>query len=237
MEITFTSKDKIDPAFNPRPAGAALPLWITKMASYGGFHNDPEGFKTVMQSGEPNATIKKCVPVADAISAGYIIVTTNDIWVQNAKGEPDQTFVSRGAMSITFHDNGQAKHHPTAREGVNFPKLKNPWAIKTPRGYSVLFTAPMHNPNGFFKVFPGIVDTDQYKSEVNFPFMMDDPTFTGLIPAGTPVVQVIPFKRDSWEMKIGGEKEIKEISQVNARHFSRIFNVYKTLWWSRKEFK
>lgn len=237
MKVTFTSKSKIDKEFFPRPAGAVLPEWLVKMSSYGGFHDDPEGFKSVTHSGEPNATIKKCVPVADAISAGYIIVTTNDIWVEKAKGEPDQQFKGRGVMSVSFHDFGQAKHHPAGNNGVNFPKLNNPWMIKTPKGYSVLFTAPMHNPNGFFKVFPGIVDTDGYKAAVNFPFAMDDSEFSGLIPAGTPIVQVIPFKRDIWQMEIGGDKEIKEADEVNTRHFSRIFNAYKTLWWNRKEFK
>jgi hypothetical protein len=33
------------------------------------------------------------------------------------------------------------------------------------------------------------------------------------------------------------KEEIKEADEVNTRHFSRIFNAYKTLWWNRKEFK
>jgi len=51
------------------------------------------------------------------------------------------------------------------------------------------------------------------------------------------MVQVIPFKRESWEMKIGGEAEITEANKVTSKHLTRIFNSYKVQFWSKKEFK
>jgi hypothetical protein len=58
-----------------------------------------------------------------------------------------------------------------------------------------------------------------------------------MIPAGTPMVQVIPFKRDTWKMKIGGEKELKENAKIVSRLDTSFFNKYKTYFWSRKEYR
>jgi hypothetical protein len=237
MKITFTPLDQIENEYYPIPAESVMPEWFSKMASYGGFNDEKEGHRTATHLNEPNATIKKCVPVLDAISAGYLLLTPNEIFAENAAGEPDQSFKARGPMGVTTHKFGQAKHHPNGREGVDFPKLGNPWLIKTPPGYSVLIVPPLHRPNGFFKIFPGVIDTDVYTQAINFPFMMDDHTFTGSIPPGTPYAQVIPFKRESWKMEIGGHEELDEAHQVGKRHMTRIFNVYKQLWWHKKEFK
>lgn len=235
--ITFTTKYDIQPEFYPKPAASNLPEWLVKMASYGGYMDMPEGVKGVTGYNETNATIKKCVPVNDAASAGYILFTHSDIWVERGQFETDPIYRTRGPLGLSNHDSGQAKNHPVARPNVAIPKMNNPWMVKTPAGYSSLFTAPMHNSNGIFTCLPGIVDTDTYFQEVNLPFTFDNPKFSGLIPAGTPMIQVIPFKRDDWEMRIGGKKEIDEANKLGRRHTSRLFNVYRSLFWSRKEFK
>jgi hypothetical protein len=239
--ITFTSRYDVPEEFYPRPASQNLPEWFTKMHSYGGFGNSKESVifeKKVYPNGDPNATIKKCVPVLDVMTAGYILVTPSDIWVEIPENDHDQIYTTRGpGFKITTHANGQAPKHPSVVGNKDIPKFSNPWLIKTPPGYSVLITSPMHNPNGYFTCLPGVVDTDAYTQEINFPFTLINPNFTGLIPAGTPMVQVIPFKRDSWEMKIGGEAEIKEADKVNSKHITRMFNSYKVQWWSKKEFK
>jgi hypothetical protein len=113
----------------------------------------------------------------------------------------------------------------------------NPWAIKTPPGYSVLFIQPMHRES-VFTILPGVVDTDQYSAAVNFPFVLNEPTkFTGLIPAGTPMAQVIPFKRDSWEMQLGTQEDIQEQVLVVNRLRTKFFDAYKTQYRQLKEYK
>jgi len=84
---------------------------------------------------------------------------------------------------------------------------------------------------------PGIVDTDKYNSPVNFPFILNDIKFTGLIPAGTPIAQVIPFKRDSWKMSFGSEKEIIESTKIDKTLKRKFFDVYRNIFWSSKDFK
>lgn len=60
----------------------------------------------------------------------------------------------------------------------------------------------------------GIVDTDSYDQRVNFPYIVNGdkyPYIDELIKAGTPYVQVIPFKRQNWSMKVKSmnDEEIK----------------------------
>ena len=121
-----------------------------------------------------------------------------------------------------------------------FHKLLNPWIIKTPPGYSCLFLPPMNNSDDRFSIIPGIVDTDTFTSEINFPIIINGdkyPVLETVIKMGTPIAQVFPFKRESWKMVIEEENSEKE---QNKRLFdlrSTIINVYKNKWWSKKSWK
>jgi len=84
---------------------------------------------------------------------------------------------------------------------------------------------------------PGIVDTDKYFAPVNFPFVINDPKFEGLIPKGTPIAQVIPFKRDGWKMKIGNKDNIKEMKNIVTKLRNFIFDSYKNQWRVAKDYK
>jgi hypothetical protein len=117
-----------------------------------------------------------------------------------------------------------------------YPKWHNPWAIRTPKGYSTLFVQPFHRES-LFTILPGIVDTDLYLPTVNFPFVINDPDFEGLIPEKTPIAQVIPIKRDSWKMSIGDEKDIEDLLLVRRKLQTKLFDRYKKFFWSKKEYK
>ena len=50
-------------------------------------------------------------------------------------------------------------------------KIFNPWIIKTPPGYSCLFTSPLNNNDDRFNIIPGIVDNDIFDI-LDFSFFM-----------------------------------------------------------------
>jgi hypothetical protein len=81
------------------------------------------------------------------------------------------------------------------------------------------------------------VDTDKYTSPVNFPFVLKNLEFTGLIPAGTPMVQVIPFKRDSWKQELGSEINEKKSIEITRLLSSQFYDRYKKMFWTSKSFK
>ena len=227
MNITFTNVSGFTDLEQPQLASKSVPDWYKNMKSYIGGDKVPQG------DGTAKATIKRCMPVFDAITAGYLIVSPADIYVSIKDGQQYFEWSSLGLVS--FHPIEQAPTHPN-RKPHAYPKFNNAWAIRTPKGYSTMFVLPMHRES-VFTILPGIVDTDEYYAPVNFPFVVNDPTFEGLIPKGTPIAQVIPFKRESWTMQFGGEKELKEQSNITSKLSTKFFDRYKTMFRANKEYK
>jgi hypothetical protein len=58
-----------------------------------------------------------------------------------------------------------------------------------------------------------------------------------MIPAGTPFSQVIPFKRENWTSKLGGETEKRKYRSDLNKLTITFFDRYKRFWWVRKEYK
>jgi hypothetical protein len=226
-EIIFTNIFDID-FFPPKPAVKEVPDWYKNTPEYLG----KEG-RIVDEFNETVHTIKKCMPVFDAMTSGYIIYTQVDVDVSQKDGIPYYHWSDQSA--IDFHPIGQAPLHPVKSEAP-YPKWMNPYAIATPPGYSTLFTAPMHRES-VFTILEGIVDTDQYKAPVNIPFVLKDNKWKGIIPAGTPMAQVIPFKRESWEHRIGSDKERFEQERILRKLKTLFFNSYKRQFWSSKQYK
>jgi len=226
MIIKFTDTSGAD-LEQPKPASKLIPDWFKNMDSYVNKEKKPIG------DGTTTATIKKCMPVFDAITAGYIIETPADVWV--SKKEGTQWFEWSDFGLITFHPIEQAPNHP-AQNSFPYPKWINPWSIATPKGYSTLFVQPFHR-DSIFSIFPGIVDTDTYTAPINFPFTVNDPNFEGLIPKGTAIAQLIPIKRDSWTMQKGNKKDFEHQIKVNKRLQNRFFDRYKKAFWNAKEYK
>lgn len=223
MQITFTNTLDYD-IEQPKPAAKWLPEWYLNMSSYKDNDKSPNSF------GEGVGTVKKCMPVFDAITAGYIIATPVDLYIG-----PDKTMSWPNANFIDFHPEWQAPSHPLSNK-LPYPKFNNPWSIKTPPGYSTLFVQPFHRES-LFTIMPGIVDTDTYFGTINFPFVVNDLSFTGIVPKGTPIIQVIPFKRDSWKSETGTEKDKAQVLKHKQEARSTFYEYYKRIWYRKKEYK
>jgi hypothetical protein len=233
--ITFTNLYDTEYLHPPKPALKHIPNWYKELDSY------THGKKEILDNSVVPTTIKRCMPVFDSMTAGYIIFTPYDLFVTQTTSEDDplttQPFYHwKGKDFISFHDISQAPNYPNnLGHTVSFPKFINQWGIKTPRGYSTMFIQPTHR-DSVFTIFPGIVDTDRYTDGVNIPFILNDINFSGLIPAGTPIAQVIPFKRDSWKMNFGKEKDLEDSRKVRKKVTSIFFDGYKTMFREKKDF-
>lgn len=225
-KIIFTDTTNIG-LESPMPSSKIVPEWYKETKSYINGERKPTG------EGQTSATIKRCMPVFDAITSGYIIQSPADVYVSLKDGV--QWFEWSDLGLISFHPIEQALLHPQ-KNNFPYPKWNNPWGITTPKGYSTLFVQPFHRES-VFTILPGIVDTDQYTAAVNFPFVINDPAFEGLIPKGTPIAQVIPFKRDSWTMELGNRKDLEAQAKVSKKLQSKFFDRYKSMFWTKKEYK
>jgi hypothetical protein len=230
MKITFTNTSTFN-LDHPTPASKFIPEWYKNTKSYMNDEKKPIG------DGTTAATIKRCMPVLDAISSGYIIKLPVDIYVSlkdMGGGKKEQIFEWSALNFIGFHPIEQAPEHPLANS-YPYPKFINPWSIQTPKGYSTLFIQPLHRES-VFTILTGIVDTDTYIFPTNFPFVMNDPNFEGYIKEGTPIAQVIPIKRDKWITEIGDRKDLIDIDQCFKKLSTRFFDKYKNMFWNKKEY-
>jgi len=219
-KIIFIDSLGVNEDFAPQPAKNFIPDWYKKTPAYMSKDKKPT------LDGVIPMTIKKCLPVFDSITAGYIITTFSDVYVSIDKDDDNkkiQRYTWPQIEHVGFHPVEQAELHP-AQNGLSFPKWLNPWSIKTPKGYSVLVKNPSHI-DSIFTIMEGIVDTDDYNVPINFPFTMKDINFTGLIPAGTPVAQIIPFKRELWKMTVGTKEKYKNIQTFPFK--TSFSNVYR----------
>ena len=229
----------ISETYYPVPAKALLPDWFKKMGTH---INGGEEFLEYEGRVVNSSTAKKCMPMFDAITSGYLIVTTQDVETYiddnriRAYRWPDGRFEVI-SHHVSFQSIGLPVKMNTSPE---LPKWMNPWGIRTPKGYSCLFVNPMNRFEKVFRCFEGVVDTDVYINQIHFPFYFIDEEWEGRIPAGTPIMQVIPFKRESWAMKIrkldSDSKITSQLKEVRQAVVSKFYNAYKTIYWSKKDF-
>jgi hypothetical protein len=224
--------------------------------------NIPEWYKKLEHTLE-NKTVKGCMPFLDTLTSGYLLKMPQDFNIKhnvdntNEKGDKfKDSFQTFGLYNMTQFIN--AKHlnlnsgydtHPTHQvEGsviveknkkLPFYKILNPWKIKTPKGYSCLFVPPLNNADDRFSIIPGIVDTDTFPNEVNFPIIINGdkyPVLETLIKKGTPYVQIIPFKRESWKMNTKPRAQ-KEVQNSRIFYGLKVLNTYKENYWNKKSWK
>ena len=82
-------------------------------------------------------------------------------------------------------------------------KFTNFWSVQVPDGWSVLFTHPLNREDLPFRTLSGVVDCDRWHDGlVHFPALWTDPGFEGVLPAGTPVAQAIPMRREALELVV-----------------------------------
>lgn len=230
--IEFVKVDEISELYHPYPAGSKLPDW---------YLNTKPGTGNPLD-GAHASSIRHCMPSYDAITAGYIIPTHAEYWVSQVEdntepnGKRAEFTMREGIQRIVSQPGIHAPNHPQKGPHKDFMKFASPWIFKTPPGYSTLFVPPMQAPNDYFTALPAIIDTDSFYHRIAFPFTLNDPEFTGLIPAGIPMIQVIPFKRDQWKMEIK-DVDIKLATEAMARHASKFHRAYLSLFWSKKSFK
>ena len=163
----------------------------------------PSYYKAIKpQSSEmPNTnTVKRCVPFLDALSAGFIIPMWCDVHVLARNGSVTITFpiAWQQTESIGTHGMQQIPNHPLANKPYgNMPfKWMNPWIIETDPGVSCIFTQPLNHMETRFKLFDAFVDTDNYYNNIHLPFLWTGGDGEFFIAKGTPLVQVIPFRRE-----------------------------------------
>ena len=173
----------------PKPAAKAIPEWFKKVPLRME-DRDAHGAKTM--------TVKQCMPVLDAMSLGYVIPLCGDLSIKTNEDLTRIEVTSSPAYSLAeFHDIRQLGEKTAPGFPAQPIKFINPWVIKTAPGWSTWILPLTNHFNTHFTCLSGLVDTDKYPKEINFPAVWHTPNFDDTLPAGTPLVVAVPIKRSA----------------------------------------
>lgn len=211
----------------PYPARKLMPGWYKAL---------PKRLHEGLDSG----TLKRCPPFLDAMVTGWIIPLVADVEIKSNGDCSGVEYTWQYPRNmIENHSAAQISHSSNPNPLVPRPPMKwmNWWAIKCPPGYSLLFIPPLNRPDPRFTVFSGLVDADGYFEFINFPFVWNEPNFHGIIEAGTPLVQVIPIKRDTLfresVVRAFTQADHKDLAATRRKRQSHLSH-YRDMIWSRK---
>jgi hypothetical protein len=180
----------------PVSASSKVPDWFKKIPLY------INGEKSLSLDKETtNSTVKSCTPFLDALTFGYQFILNDDVLVTYKDGLPHLNWRTNREM-VSSHDSSQHINLPVPTGySTQIFKWENDIKIKTPKDYSLLCTNPLNRFDLPFQCISGIVDSDKYPLPIRFPFFIKD-GWEGVIESGTPIIQLIPIKRDNWKSEI-----------------------------------
>ena len=222
----------------PMPAIRCIPDWYKAQP---GNKGDAE---MIPRGGIAASTVKRCMPIFDAMTAGYMIVAPCDIHLDATNPDklewqiPVQLQSLKADMFAT-HAPEQYENYPIDPEHYHKQlfRILPTWSVGTDEGYSVLFTNPYHTDDSPLWAFTGLIDTDGFISEGHVSFLVKK-GFKGVIKQGTPLYQLIPFKREDWQAEyLTPEKARPVIEKQRFNLRSTFINGYKNKFRSKKEYK
>lgn len=194
------------------------------------------------ENGNPSGGLKSCIPFMEIMNTGYTIVAPFDIYVSKKENGdldirwsgPDSTnwpiFIQERPTDLGATIPRPAGHHP------NHFVWHCMWSWKTPKNYSTIVTHPFNRFDLPFTTLSAIMDSDKFQGNGNIPFFLKQ-DFEGIIKAGTPIIQIYPFKRTSWKSwkddSFNTDIEQKQLKDIRVDPKKS----YKKKFWVRKEFK
>lgn len=221
--------------FHPVPSKTLVPEWFSSASR---FWKDENGNMIFNEENKENLLgFKACPALMDSFIMGYTMVTPCDI----------HFFKIGGKISVSYDDlyRGFCDRRdpisefvvPTGYDDYHFHWFPN-WMPELPEGYSALYLNPINRFDLPFYTVSGIVDNDKMSTPGLMPFFLKK-DFIGTIKAGTPYVQIIPFKRESWQIEKIFHSEIEMVHRHNDS--AKKFRIpggggYKKQCWSRKDF-
>ena len=217
----LNSGDELIP---PVPARSLIPDW----------YRESEVTFEMAPGEKPSSGLKTCVPFLDTFLSGYYILLQNDVLVDNSSGHTVITW--RGSVPIIRErsmQQGRLIPRPAGHE-PNHLAWNGVWGVRLPKGFSATFCHPLNRAELPFTTLAGVIDADNAHAWGNLPFFVRS-GFSGVIPKGTPIVQVLPFRRDSWSSTVAPGVTDTAVRQARkyrsvTRGFSRDHHWVKKLF-------
>jgi hypothetical protein len=228
MHIEFMTSIENHAALpHPVPASKAVPDWYKRLPRSRVPDTNEVSSRMVWSDSDKGfvagATMKECIPVRDYITSGYIIPLWSALVVHmDDDGTSHFAWQGDDCLHVEGHPGYQTLGTPLNwNDGDKTTlKLASPWMFRTKPGYSCLFFSPRYaEPN--IEILPAIVDTDT-QHEVNFPFVFRprEDARDYILERGEPLIQILPFKRESWSSSVSA------ISEGEIRGFNKFIRTF-----------
>jgi hypothetical protein len=199
-----------------------------------------DGESEINHSGHSQPGLKSCIPFMEIMMSGYVINAPFDIYIDASNKDKIQiswngpqegdwpSFIQERPKDLGYTIPRPAGHLE------NHFVWYSQWSWQVPKGYSVLVTHPFNRFDLPFTTLSGIIDSDTFHGNGKIPFFIKE-GFTGVIKEGTPIMQIMPFKREKWKHLIDGSG-IKDIYRSQVMKLSKPGSSYKKLFWSKKQY-
>lgn len=241
LEVRFisTMPKMVDVFPEPVPAFKEIPDWYKKVSSF--YDNNSTPIDGIQQ-----LTVKRCVAFLDILSSGYILKAPFDIYIDTTDGKQDfqipkamDTFASTGLKPmIGSHDMRQLTGYPIDKDVYidHIFRINPIWVIEADAGVSALFLQPQHQELSPLYAVSAVIDVDSYPSDGMFSFLVKK-DFKGYIKRGTPLVQIIPFKRQDFVSKVVIDQGATNAVRHAGNKIRSVFNSgYKKFMWKKKSY-
>ena len=211
------------------PSKKVIPDWYKKIPKW----KNNTFFDT--QTGV-NPTVKQCIPFMDSLTIGYVITLPYDIFIKNNNGQPIIVWPicvenpPKMRKDIADINIVPAGHYP-----IEFTWDYNV-AYALPKGYSAIFTHPLNRHDLPFTTMSGVIDGGLVMTaHGNPPFYIKE-GFEGIVPQGTPIAQLIPFRQENWKSK--RTPGLVKLGNLDSIKTGLVFGSwYKKTFWVRKKYE
>ena len=211
-----------------KPAKNYIPDWYKNIKGY-----NKNNLKIDQYTNSPKLNLKSCMPFFDSFNIGYIAELAQDIYVEIRDGSPGISWRSQPDPLNVREIDENIIPVPHGYSNTHFVWNNNN-ILNAKKGYSAIVTHPFNRHDLPFITLTGIMDIDVLVGNGNIPFFIKE-GFEGLIPRGTPILQIIPFKRESWKIN-KDESLIEKNNKENNDKSRSMIGWYKSNRWQKKEF-
>lgn len=236
--INQTAADLIEPPSSSSKYN--IPDWLKNLTKYSNKDNT-----FIYKYGENNLTAKSCLPLIDGFTSGYTIVLDRDVEVERDEYGKINIHWGFGPEDIKYPITQRAPKEAVDMDVCGFDNFYGYddlmfswfpfWCIKTPKGYSSILIHPVNRVDLPFYTIGGVVDTDGWGEAGNHPFLIKS-GWSGTIKAGTPIIQIIPFKRENWTSVIDKTMIKEYVKKIYTRN-RKLKSFYKDNIWNNKIYR
>jgi hypothetical protein len=227
IEFEYLDNYSFEVCEHPEPGSKSLPKWFKEMAPY-------EGHKLSVYNKKSSATAKKCTPMLDAMSSGYVVKLWADVVVAWEEDSPHINWRVDHDVFALHGNNSREVPPPTGYHNTVF-KFLTWFRVKLPAGYSIIVQPPANRNPLPFMAIPAIIDSG-VSIDTNIPVWISKDA-KGVIEAGTPIAQLIPFKNESWTSKFTQTTFDKYKIEEDKGFQKNLVNNYVRNIWNKKIFK